>query len=77
MPRLTPIHWRELEVLLFKLGYELVRQTASHRIYWKDGCKRPLVINCHGKKLLQVDVISNLLKTAGISRDDFLAMLGK
>ncbi|MBQ9405252.1 MAG: type II toxin-antitoxin system HicA family toxin [Desulfovibrio sp.] len=77
MPRLTPLHWKELESVLFSLGYALIRQTASHRIYWKSGCTRPLVVNVHGKKLLQVDVISSLLKTAGITRDDFLALLGK
>ena len=77
MPRLTPLHWKELEAVLLKLGYVLMRQTASHRIYWKDGCTRPLVVNVHGKKQLQVDVIVGLLKTAGIPRDIFLAMLGK
>lgn len=77
MPRLTPLHWKELEKILFRLGYEMIRQTASHRIYWKNGCTRPLVVNVHGKKQLQVDVIVGLLKTAGITRDEFLAMLGK
>ena len=77
MPRLTPLHWKDLGVVLLKLGYVLKRQTASHRIYWKDGCIRPLVVNVHGKKLLQVDVIVGLLKTAGLTREEFLALLGK
>ena len=76
MPRLRPVSLKDLEVLLFGLGFVFSRQSASHRIYWKDGLTRPLVVPCHGKKMIQVDTLIGLLKTAHISREEFLSLLG-
>jgi len=75
MPRIKPMSWKDLERVILALGYVLDRQTASHRIYWKKGSLRPLVLNDHGKKDIEPYVIIGLLKTAGISREEFLEML--
>ena len=77
MPRIKPMSWKDLERVILAFGYVLVRQTASHRIYWKEGVTRPLVVNDHGKKDIEPFVILGLLRTAGISREEFLAMVEK
>ena len=72
MPRIKPMSWRDLERVLLSFGYVFVRQSASHRVYGKEGAERPLIIADHGKKDIDPFVIVRLLKTAGISRDEFL-----
>ena len=44
MPRIQSIHWKEFEKFLIKVGCEFKREKGDHRIYWKTGIKRPIVI---------------------------------
>ncbi|MBO4369440.1 MAG: type II toxin-antitoxin system HicA family toxin [Desulfovibrio sp.] len=50
MPRIKPMSRNDLEHVILALGYVLERQTASHKIYWKEGSTHPLVLNDHEKK---------------------------
>jgi predicted RNA binding protein YcfA (HicA-like mRNA interferase family) len=75
MPKLTPEHWRKLEAVFIRAGFRFVRQEGSHRSYVKPGIARPVVIPTY--KEVPVFVIRNNLKTAGLSRDDYFALLAK
>lgn len=44
MPRMTPIHWRDLENVFLSAGFTFARQEGSHRSYVKSGVHRPVVI---------------------------------
>ena len=44
MPRITPFHWKILECIFLKAGFEFERQESSHRRYSKAGCLRPVII---------------------------------
>ena len=44
MPRLTPLHWKVLECVFQKGGFNFYKQEGSHRVYVKKGIARPLVI---------------------------------
>lgn len=70
MPRLTPLSWKQLEKIFQSFGFVFVRQTASHRVYEKEGILRPLIIPAYDQ--VSVEIISGLIRTAGISREDFL-----
>lgn len=70
MSRLTPLSWKELERIFLSFGFVFVRQSASHRVYEKAGKLRPLVIPAYD--LVSVEIISGLIRTAGISREEFL-----
>ena len=70
MPKFTPEHWRTVEA-----GFRFVRQEGSHRSYVKNGVARPVVIPAY--KDVPVFIIRNNLKTAGLSRDEYFALLGK
>ena len=75
MPRFTPQHWRTLEALFVASGFRFVNQEGSHRSYVKPGVARPVVIPAYRE--VPVFVIRNNLKTAGLSRDDYFALLTK
>lgn len=75
MLKFTPEHWRTVEAIFLAAGFRFVRQEGSHRSYVKDGVARPVVIPAY--KDVPVFIIRNSLKTAGLSRDDYFALLGK
>ena len=70
MPRLTPVHWRRLERVFLSVGCVFVRQQGSHRAYSRAGTPRPVVIPVYDE--VPVAVIRSNLKTAGLSREDYL-----
>lgn len=74
MPRITPVHWRDLERVFLSAGFRFARQEGSHRSYVKDGVLRPVVIPAHDE--VPVSIIRTNLKTAGLSRDDYFRLLG-
>ena len=75
MPRITPVHWRELERVFLKSGWTFARQEGSHRSYVKEGAPRPIVIPAYTE--VPVAIIRNNLKTAGISRKDYFLLLAE
>jgi predicted RNA binding protein YcfA (HicA-like mRNA interferase family) len=75
MPRLIPVHWKILEKIFLAVGFRFARQEGSHRSYIKSGVSRPLVIPTYDE--VPVAIIRNNLKTAGMSRDEYLNLLEK
>ncbi|MGO8667495.1 MAG: type II toxin-antitoxin system HicA family toxin [Desulfobaccales bacterium] len=70
---MAPLHWKVLEKIFVTNGFKLARQEGSHRAYVKPGISRPFVIPTYDE--VPVSIIKNNLKTAGISREEFLALL--
>ena len=75
MPRIQSIHWKEFEKFLFKVGGEFKREKGDHRIYWKEGIKRPLVIPRDTS--LPAFIILNNLRVLGISREEYLKFISE
>lgn len=73
MARMTPVHWRTLERVFLVAGFRFVRQQGSHRSYVKPGIARPIVIPTYDE--IPVSIIRSNLNTAGISRDEYFALL--
>lgn len=73
MPRITPVHYRKLAKVFEKLGFVYVRTQGDHLIYEKDGIPRPVVIPMY--KEIPEFIILNNIKTAGITRKDYLKLL--
>jgi predicted RNA binding protein YcfA (HicA-like mRNA interferase family) len=44
MPRITPIHWKDLEKVFLSDGFRFARQEGSHQSYVKEGISRPVII---------------------------------
>ena len=70
MPRIASIHWKEFEKFLLSSGCVFKREKGDHRIYWKSGIKRPIVIP--RDTALPAFIILNNLKVLGISREEYL-----
>lgn len=56
-------------------GFQYSRTAGDHLIYSKPGITRPLVIPMY--RAVPVFIIKGLLRTAGMSRERYLAVLGE
>ena len=73
MPRLTPLPWERIVCVFTKLGYRVAGQKGSHIKLEKPGTARPLIVPRYSE--VGIDIILNLIRTAGIDREAFLALL--
>ena len=73
MPRLTPIDYRKLVKVFEKEGFVHIRTKGDHLVYQKMGLLRPVIIPKY--KYVPEFIILKNLKTAGISREEYLQLL--
>ncbi len=73
MARLTPIHWKKFEKFLLFVGCQLTREKGDHRIYWRLGLKRPVVIP--RDEALPIFIIRNNLRILNVSPEEYLEIL--
>ncbi len=73
MPRLTPLPWQKLVCVFEQIGYRRAGQKGSHIKLEKPGMARPLIVPRYEE--IGLDIIQGLIRTAGISRDAFFALL--
>ncbi len=60
--------------VLNKLGFKLVRQSGSHRIFRNSEGKR-VTLPYHSKKILHPKLLASVLKDTGISVEEFKRLL--
>lgn len=70
MPKISSVHWKKFEKFLFSIGCEFKREKGDHRVYWRGGGNRPVIIP--RDKQLPPFIILNNLRTLGVSRDEYL-----
>jgi len=75
MPRISPVHWKDLAKFFEQQGWVFNRMNGDHLVYTKAGHNRPVVIP--KVREVQTFIILNNLKTAKISREEYLKMLKK
>ena len=73
MPRLKPLHWRQVVNAFAKIGYVNSGQKGSHIKLEKPGMARPLIVPRYDE--VPVFIIAGLIRTAGITHDEFLTLL--
>jgi predicted RNA binding protein YcfA (HicA-like mRNA interferase family) len=73
MPALRPVHYKDLIRVFEQDGFIYNRTEGDHSIYTKEGVRRPVVIPLY--RAVPVFIIKNLLRTAGMSRDRYFALL--
>ncbi|MFH1971416.1 MAG: type II toxin-antitoxin system HicA family toxin [Patescibacteria group bacterium] len=73
MPKLATVHWKKFEKFLLFVGCSFKRQKGDHRVYWKTGLKRPIILPTY--KNLPVFIIRNNLRTLGMTVDEYLEIL--
>jgi len=65
MPPLPQVTAKEIITALEKLGFVLVRQSGSHKIY-KNESGRRATIPFHGSKILHPRILKSILRDAEI-----------
>jgi predicted RNA binding protein YcfA (HicA-like mRNA interferase family) len=73
MPRIRSIHWKEFEKFLLANGCAFKREKGDHRVYWKEGIKRPIIVP--RSTSLPPFIILNNLRVLDISREDYLKFI--
>lgn len=73
MPSLPALSGREVVAVFESLGWQFTRQSGSHLIMTKAGERGTLAIPNH--KEVAKGTLRGVIRTAGISVDDFLAAL--
>jgi len=73
--RLTPLSWEKIVCVFEKLGYRMAGQKGSHIKLEKPGTARPLIVPRYDE--VGIDIIYNLIRTAGIDRKAFLQLLDR
>lgn len=59
---------KEVSDLLEQNGWRLVRIKGDHRIYYRDGAKRPIVVPGNMNDDLAIGTLKSILKEAGLQR---------
>lgn len=75
MPRIIPIHYRELVKVFEKDGWKFHNQAGSHIHLVRPGFERPVTIPTY--KLVPIFIIKNNMKTAKMSRQKYFELLKK
>ena len=70
MPRLTPVPWRTFDKFLLYVGCKFTRQKGDHRIYWRVGLERPIVVPTY--KSLPIFIIRNNLRILNMPTEEYL-----
>jgi predicted RNA binding protein YcfA (HicA-like mRNA interferase family) len=73
MPSIAPVPYKTLIAVFERAGFVFDRQRGDHMIYTKPGIQRPLVIPAYHE--VPVFIIKNLLRTAGVSREQYFDLL--
>ncbi len=60
--------------VLNKLGFKLVRQSGSHKIF-KDSEGKRVTLPYHSKKILHPKLLKTILRDVGISVEEFKKLL--
>nr|MBI3614188.1 type II toxin-antitoxin system HicA family toxin [Nitrospirota bacterium] len=75
MPRIIPLPAAKLRKIMERAGFACVRTEGDHFVYTKPGVARPVVIPDWDE--VPVFIIKNNLRTAGLSREEYFALLEK
>ena len=73
MSRLTPLPWHKPVCVFEQIGYREAGQKGSHLKLEKPGVARPLIVPKYAE--VERDIITTLIRSAGITRDAFLSLL--
>lgn len=69
-PRLPRVTAREVQRVLEKRGFRVVRQKGGHRIL-RDSLGRRVTLPHHAGKIMHSKVLAMIMEDAGLSEGDF------
>jgi predicted RNA binding protein YcfA (HicA-like mRNA interferase family) len=75
MSKLSPVSYKTLAKAFEADGFRCVRTEGDHMVFTKPGVLRPIVIPKYAS--VPVFIIRNNLRTAGMTRERYLELLGQ
>jgi mRNA interferase HicA len=75
MARLPRVTASELIRVLEKRGFVFTRERGSHRIYFHAETHRRVTVAFHRGRVIPPGTLLNILKEAGIERDELVDLL--
>jgi predicted RNA binding protein YcfA (HicA-like mRNA interferase family) len=75
MPGIANISWKEFEKFLKFIGCTFVREKGDHRVWKRDGLKRPIIIP--RDMSIPPFIVRNNLRLLGISVKEYLEIMGR
>ena len=73
MTRLAPISARELQTILSRLGFRLVRQKGSHAL-WQHDDGRVTIVPVHRGEDIGRGLLRQILRDVGIDLEEFVRL---
>jgi predicted RNA binding protein YcfA (HicA-like mRNA interferase family) len=58
-----------------KIGFSVVRISGAHHVMKRPGHRFVLTVPVHGNKTLKAGTLRNLIRTAGITLEEFVELL--
>lgn len=74
MSKIPPHSGKEMVAAFLRTGFVQERISGDHVVLTREGMARPVIVPLHRE--LPDFVVSNNLRTAGISRKEYLVLLG-
>ena len=74
MPRLPRLTAREIIAVLQKVGFSLVRESGSHKIF-KNPAGRRATVPYHASKVIHPKTLKSILRDANLSVEDLEKLL--
>ncbi len=75
MSKLPAINGKQLIKALSKVGWVIKSTRGSHVKLVKSGAKYPIIIPSHGSAIIPKGTLLNILRDAGISREELIDIL--
>jgi predicted RNA binding protein YcfA (HicA-like mRNA interferase family) len=75
MPSLPSVTGDEVVAAFSQIGFSVVRVKGSHHIMKKEGYRTVLSVPVHGARKVKPGTLRSLIQDAGISVDEFVALL--
>jgi predicted RNA binding protein YcfA (HicA-like mRNA interferase family) len=73
MTRLAPISARELQSILLRLGFRLVRQKGSHA-FWQHEDGRVTIVPVHRGEDIGRGLLRQIIRDVGIDLEEFVRL---
>lgn len=73
-PKLPRVTAEDMIRVLERMGFHLVRQSGSHKIY-KNAAGRRVTVPYHRKRILHPKVVKSILADADLTVEEFIRLL--
>ncbi|MCO5315809.1 MAG: type II toxin-antitoxin system HicA family toxin [Solirubrobacterales bacterium] len=75
-PRLPPVTGKQAIAALEKDGWYVKRVRGSHHVMRHPDIPDAIPVPVHGNREIKRGTLSSILRVAGLSRDEFVRLLG-